>query len=197
MAGTPLILQPLVKYVDFNGRARRAEFWPFYLLVMVVFWVVEGWLLLPFLPLLKGGQVDIAAVLKSIIPPYVAICGLGLLLLLPLLGLQVRRLHDSNRTGWWVILPMGASYVGQTLVYIFQGDAIMRATQAMQAQMQTEMMNGGFDFSKILELEWPVMGITLPYTMGASLVATLILWFFFAMPGTNGPNRFGTDPKAQ
>ena len=70
------------KYADFSGRASRSEFWWFTLFRVLL-------LLLLLIP-----------VLGFIILPIIY-----LLLLLPSLSVTARRLHDVNRTGWWMLLP--------------------------------------------------------------------------------------------
>ncbi len=67
------------KYVDFNGRAKRPEYWWFFLfcfLVSLVLNIVSAGLSLVF--------------------------SLGTLL--PSLAAGARRLHDTNRSGWWQLL---------------------------------------------------------------------------------------------
>lgn len=64
------------KYADFNGRARRSEFWWFYLFTFIV-----G--LIPYLG-------------------YVA----SIALLIPSLAVGARRLHDTGRSGWWQLLAL-------------------------------------------------------------------------------------------
>jgi uncharacterized membrane protein YhaH (DUF805 family) len=80
----------LNKYVTFSGRACRSEYWWFALLYTGVY--------------LIGAIVD-NAVGTSI---FAVLAGLGLLL--PMLAVSVRRLHDTNRSGWWYwlsIVPFG------------------------------------------------------------------------------------------
>jgi uncharacterized membrane protein YhaH (DUF805 family) len=69
----------LRKYVDFSGRAARPEFWWFFLFQIIVF-IVTG--------MLSNFLYMIAA--------------LGLLL--PGLGVGVRRLHDLGKSGWWLLV---------------------------------------------------------------------------------------------
>jgi uncharacterized membrane protein YhaH (DUF805 family) len=72
-------------YFDFNGRARRAEFWWFalvYLIIAIVLGVIQSIL-------------HIGSLLTGL---------LGLALLLPNLGVQARRLHDIGRSGWWILI---------------------------------------------------------------------------------------------
>ena len=64
----------LQKYIDFNGRASRSEYWWFVLLTILLSFIpVIGWIL-------------------------------RLVLLLPSLAVQVRRLHDMERSAWWLLL---------------------------------------------------------------------------------------------
>src|ERR1700755_3165187 len=74
-------------YFDFNGRARRAEFWWFvlvYIIVLIILNVIGNVL---HLGQILGGLFELA-------------------LLLPYLGVAVRRMHDTNRSGWWILLPL-------------------------------------------------------------------------------------------
>src|SRR5215469_4284354 len=74
-------------YFDFNGRARRAEFW-WYILVYFIIAIVLG-------------------VVQNILGLGTLLTGLlSLALLLPNLGVGVRRMHDTNRSGWWILLPI-------------------------------------------------------------------------------------------
>ena len=74
MSFTDSIKICLQKYIDFNGRASRPEYWWFVLLSIVLSFIpVIGWII-------------------------------RLVLLLPSLSVQVRRLHDMNRSAWWLLL---------------------------------------------------------------------------------------------
>lgn len=77
-------------YCNFNGRASRSEYWFFALFNFIISFV------LGFLTGLTGGATFLT-VLTYII---------SLALLLPGLGLSVRRLHDINRSGWWVLIGL-------------------------------------------------------------------------------------------
>lgn len=78
------------KYATFQGRAKRPEFWYFFLVVVAVN------LVLGFIGLL---------VFVSSIAAWVSNLW-SLATFIPLLAVSVRRLHDTNRTGWWVLLPL-------------------------------------------------------------------------------------------
>lgn len=78
------------KYVDFSGRARRAEYWWFGLFVVIV-----GVVLAIAEAVLFHGQMG----------QYGLLSGLwNLATLLPSLAVAVRRMHDTGRSGWWLLL---------------------------------------------------------------------------------------------
>ena len=78
------------KYVDFNGRARRSEFW----------W----WALFTFLLGIVASIID--AVLGTRNGSGTGLIGsiVNLAVLLPSLAVGARRLHDTGRSGWWQLL---------------------------------------------------------------------------------------------
>ena len=77
------------KYCDFNGRARRSEYWWFCLCNFVLSYVVN----------LIGGLISPTV-------GMVLTCIVTLGLLLPGLGVCVRRLHDIGKSGWLVLLAL-------------------------------------------------------------------------------------------
>jgi uncharacterized membrane protein YhaH (DUF805 family) len=109
------MFDPIRKYATFRGRARRKEYWSFQLAVALLFTAVLIWL-----DTALGPDVDLAdqeAVQAAMTSspgatlPALLFFGLALFLVLPQLALSVRRLHDSDRTGWWVLLnliPLGS-----------------------------------------------------------------------------------------
>ena len=76
-------------YVDFSGRASRSEYWWFYLFTVMV---SLG------LGLLIGSLGDTpAALLLGLLPIGLIIPGLATL---------IRRIHDSGRSGWWLLIAL-------------------------------------------------------------------------------------------
>jgi uncharacterized membrane protein YhaH (DUF805 family) len=80
-------LEVLKKYAVFSGRARRREFWWFILI---------SWLL-DFVPALIDTALDTLIVFQMVY---------ALFLLLPTAAVTVRRLHDTDRSGWWALLAL-------------------------------------------------------------------------------------------
>jgi len=91
------------QYVGFRGRARRAEFWYFGL-----FYVVAGIVLSIVDTLLFGDGTGMA--------PLTLLFGLGMFL--PSLAVSIRRLHDIDRTGWWILLSL-VPLVGAIVLLVF------------------------------------------------------------------------------
>ena len=73
------------KYFTFSGRATRAEIW-WWVLFTVLVRLVLG---------IIGGKAGLPGVLNGV---------WGIFTLIPSLALGARRLHDINRTGWWLLL---------------------------------------------------------------------------------------------
>jgi uncharacterized membrane protein YhaH (DUF805 family) len=85
-------LEPFRKYATFSGRARRAEYWWFTLFIGVLFAGLT--------------MVDIALLGMETIDEYGIgpVAGLSsLLVVIPGLAVTVRRLHDRDKSGWWLL----------------------------------------------------------------------------------------------
>ncbi|MBL0545369.1 DUF805 domain-containing protein [Aeromonas jandaei] len=89
----------LKQYAVFSGRARRTEYWMF-VLCNVVFMLLVG-----MVDRLIGSDKEILSAIYS------------LAVLLPSLAVAVRRLHDTDRSGWWLLI--GLIPVIGTLVLIY------------------------------------------------------------------------------
>ncbi|MDR2651692.1 MAG: DUF805 domain-containing protein [Prevotellaceae bacterium] len=84
-------------YADFSGRASRKEYWMFFLFYVISLFAVS----------LVG--VLIGTAINKYIPQAYAILLLWLYLYaiaVPFLAIAVRRLHDSGRSGWWMLLAL-------------------------------------------------------------------------------------------
>ncbi|MDX2548841.1 DUF805 domain-containing protein [Streptomyces sp. WI04-05B] len=97
-------LDVLKKYAVFSGRARRKEYWMFVLFAGIAYLAL----------LAIGYAIDMV---------WIAFV-LELAILLPALGVAVRRLHDTNRSGWWILFGLVPLVGGITLLvfYCLDGD---------------------------------------------------------------------------
>ena len=97
-------LRPLQKYSDFSGRASRPEYWWFYLFYIVV--------------LIVAMIID-SIVGSSLFANYGIVSVIAMLgFLLPSLAASVRRLHDTDRSGWWLLIAL-IPLIGAIVLLVF------------------------------------------------------------------------------
>ena len=96
---------PLKKYAEFEGRSRRKEYWMYVLLLIVVGVVIA--------------VIEAILGLRGMVGPYGPITALFLLAtLLPSLSVGVRRLHDTDRSGWWLLIGYAPFLLSLCLMFI-------------------------------------------------------------------------------
>lgn len=95
----------LQQYVGFSGRARRSEYWWFFLFNVLVSIV--------------------ASILDSVLGTMSDDTNVGLIgtiaslaLLLPSIAVGIRRLHDTSRSGWWILIGL-IPIVGWIILLVF------------------------------------------------------------------------------
>lgn len=81
------------KYADFEGEATRSEYWWFVLFIYVI-----------------------EALLGVVMKPLAAVFFLAMLV--PHLAVAVRRLHDTGRSGWWLLVGL-VPFVGWIVLIVF------------------------------------------------------------------------------
>jgi len=77
----------LQNYVNFNGRARRSEYWYFVLFNIII----------SILLAIIGTVVGAADIISNIY---------SLAVLLPSIAVSVRRMHDVGKSGWFILIPI-------------------------------------------------------------------------------------------
>jgi uncharacterized membrane protein YhaH (DUF805 family) len=98
-------LDVLKKYAVFSGRARRKEYWMFFLFNLIVSIVLT--------------------IIDGVIGTLSAEAGVGLLsglytlaILVPAIAVTLRRLHDTSRSGWWILIAL-VPLVGGIVLLVF------------------------------------------------------------------------------
>ena len=89
-----------IKCFDFKSRSSRSEFWYFYLFTTILGFIglqIDRLLNLEILGLQLAQEVIILG------PIYIF---LYFLFFIPSLSLYIRRLHDINRSGWWLLIAL-------------------------------------------------------------------------------------------
>jgi len=98
-------LEVLKKYAVFGGRARRKEYWYFVLfntLISIALTFIDG----------VTGSFSSEAGIGLLSGIY------GLAVLIPSIAVGVRRLHDTNRSGWWLLIAL-IPLIGAIVLIIF------------------------------------------------------------------------------
>lgn len=113
------------KYATFSGRASRSEYWWWALWAFLVTFVLG---LIGSVIAIATGDYSAASSASSTgagasfntdSPLATGLLGLWYLaILVPSIAIQVRRLHDANFRGWWVLLNL-VLFLGQLAVFIF------------------------------------------------------------------------------
>lgn len=147
-------LRPFRRYADFTGRSPRAEYWWFILGV-----TITGFLL---------GVIDVLVLGGPIYGDYGPL-GLAFTLsfIIPGLAVLVRRLHDTDRTGWWALVKLGSYAL---------------------------MVSGGSPRLMLAALPGLVPKMLLVVLGVAFGIAALAVFLFVVTEGDGGPNRYGPDP---
>ena len=97
-------MEVLQKYAVFSGRSRRAEFWWFALINWIIAVVLQ----------LVDNAVGTGGILGGLY---------GLAVLLPSMGVGIRRLHDTDRSGWWLLLIFIPIIGWIALIYFYAQDS--------------------------------------------------------------------------
>jgi uncharacterized membrane protein YhaH (DUF805 family) len=226
----------------FTGRVSRTEFWYFILFYAIVFYTLGIVLsfLTPFV-MLKA-KIPVTPQASLMIVGFIAF-----ILIIPLVSITVRRLHDSERKGAWVLsylLPMiiaiivvtfsmfnlsiGEKKETETATCINPAEYYNRYTDTDGDTIRIypdymEQVNSGKRFfyykangdsiavepgvfspinqpsqtqqvNREQKLMYGTAGI-MSFLAILSFVGFIILIIFCAMPGTEGPNRYGPDPN--
>lgn len=140
---------PLKRFAQFSGRSSRAEYWWFALAYFLAGFIVDA------VDLALGSEIGLLGLLFTF----------GLII--PMIAVTARRLHDTNRSGWWFAAPIIPAAIFGFL-----------ATQAKLANT--------FDTSR------PTTSTLVP--LFAFVFACLVVTIFMILPGTKARNRYGPDP---
>jgi uncharacterized membrane protein YhaH (DUF805 family) len=144
---------PLKRYADFDGRSSRAEYWWFALANMILSIVIA------FLDrLLLGpvyGDLGILALIQAAV------------LFVPGIAVLVRRLHDTDHNGWWLLLTIW------NYAFLLSGGSMSKSVNFVLSRIPAGL------------------GIVLVLSF---IAAVVVIFIFMVTPGTEGPNRYGPDP---
>lgn len=100
------MLMPYKRYFDFSGRSRRKEYWMFVLLFVIVYAVCYALIFtgMPSVDPATGQMTGGGGALSMIGSAILLIFALGSFI--PSLAVVVRRLHDQDKSGWFILLGL-------------------------------------------------------------------------------------------
>jgi uncharacterized membrane protein YhaH (DUF805 family) len=151
----------LKKYAVFTGRARRKEYWYFVLFNAIITIFLLG---LDYLIGLAEGQTGVLSGLYQ----------LGMII--PSFAVLVRRLHDTDRSGWWVV-----NYIILTVAMGFFAIFVSLITSYVpQTQAGSWLLIIGMIITSCLSL--------------ATLIVGIIMFVFTLLKSQEGSNRYGPNP---
>ena len=172
------------KYFDFKGRARRSEYWWYCLFSVVacLIWALFGTLLLA-LPVGMAVQHVSGNETAGLTTMIIILCIPLLFLVLPSISVQVRRLHDTGRSGWWMVASIILEIVAAALPFtLFGSDAI-----------DFDFME---EFSRSFELS-TAAGVADVVLTIATNAMSIILIVFSIFDSHKTENKYGPSPKYQ
>ncbi|WP_380053870.1 DUF805 domain-containing protein [Falsihalocynthiibacter sp. SS001] len=157
----------LAKYFVFSGRAVRSEYWWFVLfviLVSVVLSVIDASIF---------GQNPETGQSTQVLTPI-----FQLAVLIPMLAAGWRRLHDTGRPGWYLLLPAALSIA--TMVMLFSGVAVF------------SVLEQGTDNPDALRGPAAFLGVGGLMVVGAlQLVLSILMIWWLSRPSQEGTNEYG------
>lgn len=161
---------PLKRYAEFSGRSRRMEYWMFQLFMFLVYMAMMVLMMVVGGGAMMSGDPSAAAAAGGAAMIIFGLYGLfALAMFIPSLAVSVRRLHDTNRSGWWILAPLS-------------GYVIMLVGTVMAAGSPDNPGLGG-----VLAM----VGLVAVIGLGITLIV------FMFLEGTRGPNQYGPDPKGE
>lgn len=173
-------IRPMKKYATFSGRAPRAEFWWFFLALMIFYFIVSFVFGASIAGLAASQSEPSAGMMGAMGVGSIVLVLFWLAVLIPTIAVQVRRLHDTNRSGWW----LGGFYLLYAIYFVMlmsvMGSTFGAAMTGSASPPAAPQAGGMLVMSMILGFVMMIYGIA--------------LIVFYCLPGTKGQNKYGDDP---
>ena len=178
------------KYAQFNGRACRKEYWMYALMFGIIDFVpafilgfIEGWV---------KGYTKGAQELHLDEPKLIIYTLINLLLLCPSLAVAIRRLHDTGRSGLFLlfsIIPFAIMSFVTPFLYMILASFVPSSGALMRILAPAVLV---FPIPYPFPIADPLMLLALIATI---LVCGLYLLYLTVLDSTPGENKYGPNPK--
>jgi len=145
------------KRTDFSGRASRNEYWSswFFIQLTSIFLLIFAFRARPL---------------------FLIFIIFSIFIIIPSLAVTVRRLHDVNKSGYWLIVPLPLIFISYLSLFLF-------------SLFSPENQSDGSNFFQIISLVTYITGIFM-----ASLWYCFPIFMFLTQSGDKDKNRYG-DPN--
>ncbi len=166
------------QWFSFSGRIGRKTFWLGYVLPMFVASIVAN-VLDTALGLAPSPMADAAPADATQVGPINTV--VSILAFWPMLAGSIKRLHDRDRTGWWI----GGFYLVSAVAGVVAFVTLATATGGMFLNRDRPVTEGD------------VQGMLLVVIAAGLVIAAYGIWLLVEtgfLRGTAGPNRYGPDP---
>jgi uncharacterized membrane protein YhaH (DUF805 family) len=150
-------------YANFKGRATRAEYWWWALFSLIVQIVTSGQNAI-------GDLIDLA-------------------ILLPSVAVAIRRLHDTNRRGWWLTLPIGSLCLAFIAFLTF-----VVSPQFKLVDLGNWDFSEGMPFIATFEGMPFIATLVIRLALISAVITGVASVVFMLLRGDAGENRFGPPP---
>lgn len=183
------LVLPLRLYAKFSGRATRAEYWIFTLVVTVLMYaLLIGGLVMSFGALMGDSPEQLK---WGVLIALGGISIVALMFIIPLLSVQVRRLHDAGFSGWW----FGAAWLCN-LVYIVGVNVVCRDEYAKMGQTLRESSGNWLQVMQetLAAPTSPAMSVFFIFNF-VSQILFLVVFVFSFLDSRRGPNKYGPSCK--
>ncbi|MBL4725940.1 MAG: DUF805 domain-containing protein [Rhizobiaceae bacterium] len=166
-----LIPQPIRQYAQFHGRMTRSQYFRWLGFLLVVY-IICAWVDLRFIAPTLG-----YLPFEEVEEQYLTIAA-GVLLVVPWLASGVRRLHDVNRRGWWMLLG-----IFPFLIAIFYEEMGFSLYGLLTEGLVSELLPADLAEMAINSMPWVIIGI------GVLCFSPVII--LNLIKGSGEPNQFG------
>jgi len=159
----------LSKFINFKGRARRSEYWWYFLFATCVSWVFS----------MAGSKIPLLSIVGMLV---------GTVLTIPQLSALTRRLHDTGHSGWWVAIYTLLYIVVFACFGILMGPLLSNMSESMDMNQFAEQVVNAV-------ANHPGISGTMIICALLVLIITIITLIFSLRDSQRQTNRYGASPK--
>ena len=152
----------------FKGRARRPEYWWFFLFVFAGAFALGG---VEMLVLERRGSTLVTLFQLAVFIPFLAV--------------GWRRLQDTGRPGWWLLVPVAVVVVSTLVSGSLTRSMMERIVDDGDMAGMGGLMGDGVSASIVI-----LLGV-------AQLLAGLVIVWWMSRPSQRGPNAYGPEPRVR